>query len=338
MTIPLQMRAVHFEDFGPPSVLKEVSEAIPILRPNDLLVQVKAIGVNRADLNHRQGRYGKNPDFGDSHLLGLEVAGEVVRLGPDVSGFDLGDRVMGIVGGGAYAEYARIDAGMAIPVPVSMTDAEAASVTEAFVTAHQALIHLGQLSPGEKVLIHGAGGGVGLALVQVALQSGAGMVVTTSSSGKLERLQAMGVHLAIDYNSKDFLEEVGTQVPGGAVDLIVDIVGGPYLESNIRCLRPGGRLIQIGMQGGPKGNLPVDLLLQRRLRIEGTVMKSVSLEAKRLMTVRFRDRWLDDLRSGKLRVVIDRTFPLAQASLAHQHMEQANHFGKIVLVPSTSQT
>lgn len=333
MTIPLHMRAVSFDDFGPPSVLKQVNEAIPVVRSNDLLVHVKAIGVNRADLNHRQGRYGKNPDFGDSHLLGLEVAGVVVGLGPDVAGFQLGDRVMGIVGGGAYAEYARMDAGMAIPVPESMTDVEAACVTEAFVTAHQALIHLGKLSPGEKVLIHGAGGGVGLALVQVALLSGAGMLVTTSSAGKCERLQAMGVHLAIDYNTKDFLEEVSTQVPGGAVDLIVDIVGGPYLESNIRCLRPGGRLVQIGMQGGPKGHLPVDLLLQRRLRIEGTVMKSVSLEEKRLMTARFRDAWLDDLQSGRLSVVVDRTFPLGEAALAHQHMEGANHFGKIVLLP-----
>lgn len=333
MATPLLMRAMHFDDFGPPSVLKPVTEAIPEVRSNDLLVEVKAIGVNRADLNHRQGRYGKKPDFGDSHLLGLEVAGVVVRLGAEVSGFKQGDRVMGIVGGGAYAQYARIDAGMAIPVPESMTDVQAASVTEAFVTAHHALLHLGQLAPGEKVLVHGAGGGVGSALVQLALLSQAGMLITTSSAGKCERLEAMGVHLAIDYTTRDFRELVSTVVPGGAVDLIVDIVGGPYLESNIHCLRPGGRLIQIGVQGGTKGNLPLDLVLQRRLRIEGTVMKSLSIQEKRLMTDRFRVRWLDDLRNGKISTVIDRTFTLSDAALAHQCMEEAHHFGKIVLIP-----
>ncbi len=333
MAIPQLMRAVGFEGFGPPSVLTPIHEPIPEVRPNDLLVEVKAIGVNRADLNHRQGRYGKNPDFGDSHLLGLEIAGIVVRLGPEVTGFKLGDRVMGIVGGGGYAQYARMDAGMAMPVPESMTDVDAACVPEAFVTAHQALLHLGQLAPGEKVLVHGAGGGVGTALVQLALLAQAGMLITTSSAGKRERLQKMGVHLAIDYASQDFLEVVSSEVAGGAVDLIVDVVGGPNLERNVRCLRPGGRLIQIGVQGGGKGQLPVDLLLQRRLRIEGTVMKSVTLEEKRRMSTRFSDRWLEHLRSGRISPVMDKTFPLSEAALAHQFMEEAQHFGKIVLIP-----
>lgn len=331
--IPANMQAVDFDTFGPPSVLKTVTTAVPEVRANDLLVEVKAIGVNRADLNHRQGKYGKNPGFGDSTLPGLEIAGVVARIGSDVSGFQIGDRVMGIVGGGAYAQFARIDAGMAIPVPDSLTDIDAASVSEAFVTAHQALIHLGRLAPGEKVLIHGAGGGVGSSLVQLALLAGAGMVITTSSAGKCGRLREMGVDLAIDYASQNFQEVIAGQVPGGAVDLIIDIMGGPYLEPNIRSLSPGGRVIQIGLQGGANGNLPLDLVLQRQLRIEGTVMKSVTLEEKRNMTERFRRHWYDALCAGTLAPIVDKVFPLAEAAQAHEYMEGARNFGKIVLIP-----
>lgn len=331
--IPGTMQAIDFESFGDPSVLRNVVVATPDVRPNDLLVQVRAAGVNRADLNQRQGKYGKSASFGDSSLLGLEIAGEIVAMGAGVTGFQLGERVMGIVGGGAYAQYARIDAGMAIPVPETLDDIEAAAVTEAFVTAHQALIHLGKLAPGEKVLIHGAGGGVGSSLVQLAVLAGAGQVITTSSAGKRARLLDMGVDRAIDYQSEDFFNVIAGQVEGGAVDLIIDILGGPYLERNIRSLAPGGRLIQIGTQGGASGTLPVDLVLQRRLRIEGTVMKSVTQEEKRNMTERFRSRWIADIRSKKLRPIIDRTFALADAEKAHRAMENAENFGKLVLIP-----
>lgn len=331
--IPAYMQAIDFDAFGDPSVLRSVIVPVPEVRQNDLLVEVRATGVNRADLNQRQGKYGKSASFGDSPLLGLEVAGVVVAKGPEVSGFNIGDRIMGIVGGGAYAQYARIDAGMAILVPDTLTDIEAAAVTEAFVTAHQALIHLGRLAPGEKVLIHGAGGGVGTSLVQLALLAGAGMVISTSSAGKRDRLLGMGVHLAIDYKAEDFAAVIAEKIPGGSVDLIIDMLGGPYLERNIRSLGPGGRLIQIGTQGGASGTLPVDLLLQRRLRIEGTVMKSVTQTEKRNMTERFRARWMSEIQSKRLLPVLDRTFPLSDAALAHQYMESAENFGKIVLTP-----
>jgi NADPH:quinone reductase-like Zn-dependent oxidoreductase len=169
----------------------------------------------------------------------------------------------------------------------------------------------------------------------MALQSGAGMVITTSSSGKTDRLRHMGVHLAIDYASEDFHEVIAQKVPGGGVDVIIDIMGGDYLERNIRSLNIGGRIIQIGMQGERSGTLPMDLLLQRRLRIEGTVMKSVSLQEKRNMTNRFQTRWLSDLESKKIVPVIDKSFPLAEAALAHQYMQDAKNFGKIILIPSS---
>ncbi len=327
------MDAIDFTQAGAADVLELVQAPVPEVRANDLLVRVLGAGLNRADLNQRMGKYGHRPDFGDSLLLGLEIAGEIVALGADVSEFSIGQRVMGIVGGGAYAQYARIDSGMAIPVPDSLTDIEAAALPEAFVTAHQALLHLGQLRPGENVLIHGAGGGVGSCAVQLAIRAGAGQVITTSSASKRERLLQMGVDIAIDYNSQDFVQVIAEQAQGSAVDLIIDFFGGPYLERNIRALKPGGRLIQIGTLGGTTGTLPLDLVLQRRLRIEGTVMKSVSQAEKRQMVQRFQQRWSEDIAARRLLPIVDRTFSLSEAANAHICMEQSNNFGKIVLIP-----
>jgi putative PIG3 family NAD(P)H quinone oxidoreductase len=327
----MKMQAITFENFGEPSVMRLVELPLPEVRDDDLLVRVRAAGVNRADINQRQGRYGKNAEFGDSPLLGLEIAGEVVALGKEVVHFKVGDRVMGIVGGGGYAQYARINAGMAIAVPDGISDIDAAAITETFVTAHQALIHLGELSPGEKILIHGAGGGVGTSAVQLAIAAGAGVVITTSSASKCDRLQALGVHLAIDYESAKYAEVIAEKI--GAIDLILDVIGGPYLEPNVRSLDHGGRLIQLGVQSGGNGMLPLDLVLQRRLRIQGTVMKSVSKTEKCSMVKRFSQRWMQDIQSKRLRPIVDSTFPLSQASDAHTHMALAKHFGKIVLQP-----
>jgi NADPH:quinone reductase-like Zn-dependent oxidoreductase len=220
-----------------------------------------------------------------------------------------------------------------MPVPEWMSDVDAAAIPEAFVTAHQALFHLGQLTKGERVLIHGAGGGVGSEAVQLATLSEASTIITTSSADKRDRLLEMGVHIAIDYRNESF-EEVIARLPSDpGVDVIVDFVGGPYLERNVRSLRPGGRLIQIGASGGASGTLPVDLVLFRRLRIEGTVMKSVPFAEKRNMVSRFANRWMFAVASGQLKPIVDRTFPLSEAAAAHQRMERADHFGKILLIP-----
>lgn len=333
LSYPATMKAVAFEDFGEADVLKSVLVASPIARPDDLIVRVAAAGVNRADINYRQGKYGKQPNFGDSDLSGLEVAGTVVATGDAVKQFKPGDRVMGITGGGGYAEFARLDAGLAMPVPGWMTDVDAAAIPEVFVTAHQALFYLGRLTKGERVLIHGAGGGVGSAAVQLAVLAEASAIITTSSADKRARLLEMGVHRAVDYRNEKF-DEVVSQFPSGpGVDVILDFVGGTYLERNVRSLRAGGRLIQIGITGGPSGVLPLDLLLFNRLRIEGTVMKSVSLAEKRRMVGRFAERWTAALAQGDLKPIVDRTFALGDAKSAHEHMERADHFGKILLVP-----
>ena len=326
------MRAAVHNGFGAPDVLQPQDIPLPTIRPNDLLVRVHAAGLNRAELNWRQGKYGSNPGFGDSdQVIGLEMAGEIVAMGPQVSGFRLGERVMGIVGGGAYAQYARIDAGMAMRVPESLSDAEAASIPEAMVTAHHVLQHLGGLQTGERVLIHGAGGGVGTTLVQMTRMAGASTIVTTSSAGKHERLRALGADITVDYASQDFAEVIASEVPGGRVDVVICNMGAPYLERNVRSLDMAGRLIQLGLQGGSSGTLPMDVMMTRRLRIEGTVMKSLSTAQKVAMTQRFTQRWLPVIARRELLPLIEQQYPLAQAAQAHAHLENQQPFGKIVL-------
>jgi NADPH:quinone reductase-like Zn-dependent oxidoreductase len=239
---------------------------------------------------------------------------------------------MGIVGGGAYAEYARIDAGMAMHTPDSLSDEEAACIPEAMVTAHHVLLHLGEMQPGARVLVHGAGGGVGTSLMQMARMAGARTIVTTSSAGKHERLRALGADITVDYASQDFAEVIARDVLGGRVDVVICNMGAPYLERNLRSLEAGGRLIQLGLQGGAQGSLPMDVLMTRRLRIEGTVMKSLTPVQKAAMTQRFAQRWLPAIAQRQLLPLIERSYPLREAAQAHTHFEQQQPFGKLVLI------
>jgi len=293
-------------------------------------VRNRAVGVNRADLNQRRGAYGR-ADFGDSTLMGLEIAGEVIAMGANVAGFALGDRVMGIVGGGAYAEIARIDHRMAVPVPHGLDDVQAAAVPEVFVTAHEALVHLGRLEAGERVLIHAAAGGVGSAAVQLAHAIGA-QVFASASGDKLDRVRAFGADVGIDHRAQDFAEVVAAETGGRGVDVVIDFVGAPYFERNVRALADGGRLVQVGVMGGTAGaSMPIDRLLFGHLQIMGTVMKSRTPAVKQAMTRRFAQRWLAQFGSGELQPVIDTVWPLAQAADAHRRMESGLSVGKIVL-------
>lgn len=324
------MKAITFDDFGTADVLQLTDVPEPGLRPDDLLVRNRAVGVNRADLNQRRGAYGR-ADFGDSTLMGLEIAGEVIAMGANVAGFALGDRVMGIVGGGAYAEIARIDHRMAVPVPHGLDDVQAAAVPEVFVTAHEALVHLGRLEAGERVLVHAAAGGVGSAAVQLAHAIGA-QVFASASGDKLDRVRAFGADVGIDHRAQDFAEVVAAETGGRGVDVVIDFVGAPYFERNVRALADGGRLVQVGVMGGTAGaSMPIDRLLFGHLQIMGTVMKSRTPAVKQAMTRRFAQRWLAQFGSGELQPVIDTVWPLAQAADAHRRMESGLSVGKIVL-------
>lgn len=325
------MKAITIEEFGNPDVLKLKDVPDPVVRPADLLVRVYAAGVNRADLTHRSGGYGR-PDFGDSPIIGLEIAGEVIDKGNAVVGFEVGDRVMGVVGGGAYAELARIDYRMAMPIPAQLDYVHAAAIPEVFVTAHEALMHLARLKPGDSVLIHAAAGGVGSAAVQLAFATGATVYATTDGS-KLSRVEHLGADVAIDYKNSDFAEVIASKTDGRGVDVIIDFVGEPYFARNLASLANGGRLIQVGiLGGGGKVALELEHILYRHLQIIGTVMKSRTQPEKHDMIKRFREHWLERFEGGgSLEPVVDSTFPLSRAADAHRRMESSENVGKIIL-------
>lgn len=325
------MKAITFDQFGSTDVLKIGEVPEPVLRAHDLLVRTHAAGVNRADLTHRRGGYGW-PDFGDSTIMGLEIAGDVIAVGEQVEGYAVGDRVMGIVGGGAYAEVARIDYRMAMPIPEGLDYIQAAAITEVFVTAHEALIHLGKLQPGETVLIHAGAGGVGGAAVQLAHASGA-TVLTTAKASAHDIVHKLGADHVIDYETQDFAEVVAQRTDNRGVDVILDFIGAPYFERNVNSLNFGGRLVQIGIMGGVENaKIPLDRVLYRHLQIIGTVMKSRTQEVKHAMSRRFKERWLAHFVQDGLSPVIDSVYPLGEAGAAQKRMEDGKNVGKIVLV------
>ena len=325
------MKAINIKEFGLPDVLELVEVANPEVRPDDLLVRVYAAGVNRADLTHRTGGYGR-PNFGDSLIIGLEIAGEVIGKGSAVTGFEVGDRIMGVVGGGAYAELARIDYRMAMHIPAQLDYVHAAAIPEVFVTAHEAMMHLARLKAGDSVLIHAAAGGVGSAAVQLAYATGATVYATTEGS-KLARVEHLGADVAIDYKTQDFAEVIADKTQGRGVDVIIDFIGQPYFARNIASLARGGRLVQVGILAGG-GNVTVALeeILYRHLQIIGTVMKSRTQPEKHAMIKRFREHWLDRFEgAGSLEPVVDSTFALSRAADAHRRMESSQNVGKIIL-------
>ncbi|WP_371347234.1 NAD(P)H-quinone oxidoreductase [Ancylobacter sp. IITR112] len=324
------MKAITFDDFGAADVLRLTDAPIPEVRPGDVLVKVHAAGVNRADLLQRQGYYGHQRD-GDSDLLGLEVAGEVAAFGTDVTDIRPGERVMGIVGGGAYAEYARVDRAMAVRIPDNLDFAEAAAVMESFVTGWEAAVHLGETASGTAVLIHAAAGGVGSAAVEIAHALGARVFATANVERRADVL-ALGAEAVFDYRSEDFEQGVRSATGGRGVDVIVDFVGGDYLARNLRSLAPGGRLVQVGLLGGQdSASIPLSLLLHNHLRLIGTVMKSRTVEEKRAMVRRFAEGALPMFTEGRLKPLVGKVFTLAQAAEAHRAMEAGGGFGKIVL-------
>ncbi|THV12696.1 NAD(P)H-quinone oxidoreductase [Rhizobium rhizophilum] len=323
------MKAIIFDDFGGADVLHLADAPMPELRPDDLLIKVMAAGVNRADLLQREGVYGSQ-SYGDSPILGLEVAGEVMAIGDTVSGFGVGDRVMGIVGGGAYAQYARLDSGMAVAIPASLSFIEAAAVMESFVTGWEALAHLGHVAKGETVLVHAAAGGIGSAAVQLAKTAGA-TVLATASASNIDNVLSLGADAVFDYKRSDFEAEVVDATASRGVDLIIDFVGGPYLARNIRSLAPGGRLVQVGLLGrDDNAIIPLGVVLHNHLRLIGTVMKSRSRAEKRAMVQRFTEQVLP-MMGQVLKPVIGAVYPLAVTSEAHRRMEAGGLFGKIVL-------
>ncbi|MEY9184166.1 NADPH2:quinone reductase [Bradyrhizobium sp. USDA 326] len=325
------MKGIVYDGFGPAEVLRLAEVPRPEVRPHDLLVRVKAAGVNRADILQRNGAYG-NQSFGESTLLGLELAGEVVGVGSEVDDVSIGQRVMAIVGGGAYAEFARVDRRMATRIPGNLSFVEGAAIMESFVTAVESISHVAGVGQGQTVLVHGAAGGVGSACVQVAHALGA-TIYATASASRLADVGSIGAAAVIDYRADDFESVVARLTDHRGVEAVIDFIGGDYLPRNLRSLRPGGTLVQVGILSGQHAaSIPLNLLLHNHLQLVGTVMKSRSMNEKRAMVRRFAEGFLPLFASRGLKALVDQVFPLERAADAHRSVERGGGFGKVVLV------
>ncbi len=298
--------------------------------PNQVLVRVVATSVNRPDIIQRLGHY--PPPAGESDILGLEIAGVIERLGSGVSGWRVGDRVMSLVGGGGYAEFANAYADHLIAIPDEVNFHEAACVCETYITAYLNLFMLGAVKNGDTVLLHGGGGGVNTAAIQLckALIPEAKIVVT-ASTGKVERVAALGADLVIDYKQEDFTERVLSYTEKKGVDVILDHIGAAYLSPNLKSLAIGGRLVEIGVMGGPKAELNIALIMVKRQQIIGSVLRPRSVAEKAAITREFTRTALPLLSNRSIKPLIHEVFSLEHVRQAHESMEAGTHFGKIVL-------
>jgi putative PIG3 family NAD(P)H quinone oxidoreductase len=326
------MKAIVVRQPGGPEELlvAEVPDLVPA--EGQVLIQVAATALNRADLLQRRGKY--PPPRGESDILGLECSGTVSAIGAGVSRCRVGDRVMALLAGGGYAEQVLIHERMAIPVPDGLDLVTAAAVPEAFLTAREALFTLGALTSGCTVLIHAAAGGVGSAAVQLARLAGARVLATAGGPQKCERVTALGAHRAIDYKQEDFAEVVLAETDGKGADAVIDFIGAKYWPQHATCMATGGRCVIIGVLGGAKVEVDFSKLLFKRQQILGLVMRSRPLADKIAISERFISESLPSLARGELKAVVDSTFPLSDAALAHERMEANANTGKILLTLS----
>ncbi len=306
--------------------LEEVSKPSP--RKGELLIKVKAAAINRTDIISREGKSGymKNP------ILGVEVAGEVVDGGEEAT-LPLGTRVMGLVNGGGYAEYAVMPTDRAMVIPDSLSYEEAAAIPEVFLTAFQTLFWLGELSDKETVLIHAGGSGVGTAAIQLASQlTNAKIITTAGSMEKLDYCRSLGADIGINYKEQDFAEEVLKETDGVGADVVLDFIGASYWEKNLKSIAVDGRWVLIGMLGGSKVD-EIDLmsLMGKRVHLKGTLLTPRSDEYKQELTNDFAKNALPLFKQGKLKAIVDRVFPMEETSEAHRHMEANKNIGKIIV-------
>lgn len=324
------MRAVVITRPGGPEVLALRDVPAPRPAPGELLVRVHATALNRADLLQRRGAYAA-PEGAPPDIPGLEFAGTVEALGDGVEGWSIGDRVMGLVGGGGYAEYVTVPASHALHVPESLTLEQAAAVPEAYLTAHDALFTQGSAQAPEWVLVHAIASGVGVAALQLGNAFGLRIVGTSRSAWKLERLRELGLERAIDATHDDLADRALAATDGEGIDVVIDLVGGDYLQSNVAMLRPRGRIVIVGLVGGRKATLDMGAVLSKRLHIVGTAMRSRSVEEKAEVTRRFASQALELFDRGLLQPVVDRVFPMEDVRHVHERMEKNENVGKILL-------
>jgi NADPH2:quinone reductase len=323
------MRAIEISTPGGPEVLRMVERPTPAPGSGELLVRVEAAGVNRPDILQRLGQYPPPPGISD--LPGLEVAGTVSAVGPDVSRWREGDSVCALVAGGGYAEYCVVPEPQALPLPRGFRPGEAAAIPETFFTVWTNLFDRGKLTEGETVLIHGGSSGIGTTAIQLARAFGATVLATAGSDAKCAACERLGAR-AINYRTADFLQVTREFTGAKGVDVILDIVGGDYLQKNIECLAMHGRLIQIGLLGGSRAEINLRPLMQKRLTLTGSTLRTRSVAEKGAIARDLEARVWPLLASRQVAPLIDRTLPLGDAAEAHRLLESGEVIGKIVLV------
>jgi NADPH:quinone reductase len=327
--IPSEMTVVEIAAPGGPEQLQIARRPMPRPGEGEVLVRVAAAGVNRPDVMQREGRYPPPP--GASDIPGLEIAGEIVSLGPKVSGFVVGDRVTALLAGGGYADYAVAAAPLCLPVPNGLSMIEAAALPETFFTVWTNLFDRGGCKAGDTVLVHGGTSGIGTTAIQLAVALGARVLATAGTPEKARACERLGAVRGIDYRTEDFVEVVRQETAGRGVDIILDLVGASYLARNFEAAATEGRLVIISLMGGARTEINLNTVLSKRLTLTGSTLRVRTVAQKAVVAEAVRRNVWPLLSQGKVRPVIYATFPLAEASEAHRLMESSTHIGKIVL-------
>ncbi|MCP4984385.1 MAG: NAD(P)H-quinone oxidoreductase [Gammaproteobacteria bacterium] len=324
------MKAITLREFGGPEMMQYSEVEMPVPGDGQILIKVINSSVNRPDVIQRQGNYPPPP--GDSEILGLEVAGVVESMGANTSRFQIGDRVVALVGGGGYAQYAVALQDHCMPIPQSVSFEQAACICETYITAYLNLFILGELQGKKSVLIHGGGGGVATAAIQLCkILSPETEVIATASSNKLDRVRSQGADHVIDYREQNFADEIRQITAKRGVDVILDHIGAKYLEPNMKSLALAGTLMLIGVMGGIKAELNLATMMVKRQRIIGSVLRSRPIHEKAAIIDQFESSVMPLFASAKIEPLIDARFPLKDAAQAHELMERGGHFGKIIL-------
>ena len=330
--IPQSMNYIQIEKHGDPGVLKLHSMPVPEPGPGEVLIKVAAAGVNRPDVMQRKGLYPPPP--GATDIPGLEVSGTVVSVGQNVSKPPINSEVCALVTCGGYAEYCLATASICLPVPEKISLVNAAGIPETFFTIWTNVFKRGQLKAGESLLVHGGSSGIGTTAIQLGKAFGATVYTTAGTSDKCEFCNNLGADAAINYREQDFSEEIKRLTEGKGVNVILDMVGGPYFPKNIRLLADEGRLVQIALMQGSKAEVDFRSLLLKRVTLTGSTLRPRSVEEKTKIAHALQKNVWPMLESGAIRPIIHETFPLKQASEAHRLMESSTHIGKILLKPA----
>jgi putative PIG3 family NAD(P)H quinone oxidoreductase len=326
------VRAVIITEPGGPDVLRLAEVPDPVAGPGEILIDVTAAGLNRADLMQRRGMYPPPP--GASPYPGLECSGRIAGIDPDIGdggGFHVGDEVCALLAGGGYAEKVTVPAGQVLPVPGGVSLTDAAALPEVACTVNANVFQRAGLAPGETLLVHGGASGIGTMAIQLAKAIGARVACTAGSPAKLQRCRELGADLAISYPDEDFVEAIRDFTSGSGADVILDIMGAVYLQRNVMALGTGGRLVVIGTQGGTRGELDLGLLARKRASVAAATLRARPAAEKAVIVAAVREHVWPLITAGRVVPVVDRVLPLAEAPQAHRLMESGAHIGKILL-------